>query len=53
MRRPGDTTPPPPGGRVAARKQLFVDQRSPVERPRATKKAVRKSRKKKGTKRAR
>jgi hypothetical protein len=28
MRRPGDTTRPPEGGRVAARRRLYTEQRS-------------------------
>jgi len=30
MRRPGDKTPPPPGGRAGARLRLYVEQREPV-----------------------
>ena len=59
MRRPGDFTPAPLGGRVAARRQMFMEQRSPTgDSPtkkaglaRAAKKTA-KTRTKKTTKRA-
>jgi hypothetical protein len=55
MKRPGDTTPAPPGGRVAARLRMFAEQRgsdsgSPMKKAtavRAATKAKRKTTKKK------
>ena len=57
MRRPGDTTPPPAGGRVAARQRMFTEQRLPASgsakketTPAGTTKKTRKTKKRKKTK---
>jgi hypothetical protein len=59
MKRPGDTTPAPPGGRVAARHRQYAEQRgeepgSPMKKTasaRAAKKTTKKKRIKKTKKR--
>ena len=33
MKRPGDTTPDPPGGRAAERLRMFEDARRPPDEP--------------------
>lgn len=53
MKRPGDTTPAPPGGRVAARLRLYEEQRgsdsgSPMKKTSVVR-AVTKAKKKKTT----
>lgn len=48
MKRPGDTTPAPPGGRVAARQRMFEEQRSatPLKRKASAPRAIKKKTKK-------
>ena len=57
MKRPGDTTPVPPGGRVAARLRMYEEQRgsdagSPIKKATAARAAT-KTKKRKKTKRTR
>ena len=59
MKRPGDTTPAPPGGRVAARLRMYEEQRSsdsgsPIKKATAARAATKaKKRKKTKTKKTR
>lgn len=39
MRRPGDTTPEPPGGRAAERLRMFEEARRPPEKSRTERSA--------------
>lgn len=57
MKRPGDTTPAPPGGRVAARLRMYEEQRgsgsgSPIKKATAARAAT-KAKKRKKTKKTR
>ena len=52
MKRPGDTTPVPPGGRVAARLRMYEEQRgsdsgSPIKKATAARAATKAKKRKK------